>query len=54
MSISEAGGQGAKQFIELGTAFLLSAAIGLEREIRQKSAGLAPTLWSAPPLLCFC
>src|ERR1700733_12321399 len=40
MSISEAGGQGAKQFIELGTAFLLSAAIGLEREIRHKSAGL--------------
>jgi putative Mg2+ transporter-C (MgtC) family protein len=40
MSISEAGGLGAKQFIELGTAFLLSAAIGLEREIRQKSAGL--------------
>jgi putative Mg2+ transporter-C (MgtC) family protein len=38
--ISEAGGEGAKQFIELGTAFLLSAAIGLEREIRHKSAGL--------------
>jgi putative Mg2+ transporter-C (MgtC) family protein len=33
-------GQGAKQFIELGAAFLLSAAIGLEREIRHKSAGL--------------
>jgi putative Mg2+ transporter-C (MgtC) family protein len=32
--------QGAKQFIELGAAFLLSAAIGLEREIRHKSAGL--------------
>jgi putative Mg2+ transporter-C (MgtC) family protein len=40
MLISEAEGQGAKQFIELGTAFLLSAAIGLEREIRHKSAGL--------------
>jgi putative Mg2+ transporter-C (MgtC) family protein len=40
MSISEISGQGAKQFIELGSAFLLSAAIGLEREIRQKSAGL--------------
>ena len=40
MHISEADGQGAKQFIELGTAFLLSAAIGLEREIRHKSAGL--------------
>jgi putative Mg2+ transporter-C (MgtC) family protein len=36
----QAGGQGAKQFLELGFAFLLSAAIGLEREIRHKSAGL--------------
>jgi putative Mg2+ transporter-C (MgtC) family protein len=33
-------GQGFKQFLELGTAFLLSAAIGLEREVRHKSAGL--------------
>src|SRR5580693_7886099 len=33
-------GQGIKQIVELGTAFLLSAAIGLEREIRHKSAGL--------------
>lgn len=40
MWISEAGGQGVRQFIELGTAFLLSAAIGIERELRQKSAGL--------------
>jgi putative Mg2+ transporter-C (MgtC) family protein len=40
MRISEVDGQSAKQFIELGTAFLLSAAIGLEREIRHKSAGL--------------
>ena len=40
MQISEIGGQDAKQFIELGSAFLLSAAIGLEREIRHKSAGL--------------
>jgi putative Mg2+ transporter-C (MgtC) family protein len=38
--ISEATGQSAKQFAELGLAFLLSAAIGLERELRQKSAGL--------------
>jgi putative Mg2+ transporter-C (MgtC) family protein len=38
--ISEVDGQGAKQFIELGCAFVLSAAIGLEREIRHKSAGL--------------
>jgi putative Mg2+ transporter-C (MgtC) family protein len=36
----QAGGQGAKQFLELGLAFSLSAAIGLEREIRHKSAGL--------------
>ena len=40
MQISETDGQGVKQFIELGAAFLLSAAIGLEREIRHKSAGL--------------
>jgi putative Mg2+ transporter-C (MgtC) family protein len=40
MLISATDGQGARQFLELGTAFLLSAAIGLEREIRQKSAGL--------------
>jgi putative Mg2+ transporter-C (MgtC) family protein len=40
MQISEISGQGAAQFIELGLAFVLSAAIGLEREIRHKSAGL--------------
>src|ERR1035441_3507753 len=40
MLISEMDGQGLKQFIELGSAFLLSAAIGLERKIRHKSAGL--------------
>jgi putative Mg2+ transporter-C (MgtC) family protein len=40
MPISEIDGQGLKQFVELGTAFLLSALIGLEREIRHKSAGL--------------
>jgi putative Mg2+ transporter-C (MgtC) family protein len=40
ISISEASGQGPKQFLELGLAFLLSAAIGLERELRRKSAGL--------------
>jgi putative Mg2+ transporter-C (MgtC) family protein len=38
--ISEIGGQDARQFIELGLAFLLSALVGLEREIRHKSAGL--------------
>ena len=40
MIISEGAGQGLKQFLELGTAFLLSAAIGVEREFRHKSAGL--------------
>jgi putative Mg2+ transporter-C (MgtC) family protein len=40
MVISEPTGQGLTQFLELGLAFLLSAAIGLEREIRHKSAGL--------------
>ena len=40
MLISEMDGQGVYQFLELGSAFLLSAAIGLEREIRHKSAGL--------------
>lgn len=34
------GGQGWVQFGELGTAFALSALIGLERELRQKAAGL--------------
>jgi putative Mg2+ transporter-C (MgtC) family protein len=34
------GGQGWVQFGELGLAFLLSALIGLEREFRQKAAGL--------------
>ena len=40
MPISEISGQSGTQFIELGLAFILSAAIGLEREIRHKSAGL--------------
>lgn len=40
MPISEISGQGVRQFIELGLAFFLSASIGLEREIRHKSAGL--------------
>jgi len=34
------GGEGWRQIGELGLALLLSAAIGLEREIRQKDAGL--------------
>ena len=40
MPLFETAGQGLKQFAELGAAFLLSAIIGLEREIRHKSAGL--------------
>lgn len=36
----EPTGQGWAQLGELGLAFALSAAIGLERELRQKSAGL--------------
>ena len=33
-------GESAKQFLELGIAFILSALIGLERELRRKSAGI--------------
>ena len=33
-------GQGPTQILELGIAFLLSAIVGFEREIRNKSAGL--------------
>src|SRR6202167_3991951 len=40
MSIAEQPGQGWLQIGELGLAFVLSALIGLEREIRHKSAGL--------------
>jgi putative Mg2+ transporter-C (MgtC) family protein len=40
MRISEVTGQSLNQFVELGMAFLLSALVGLEREIRHKSAGL--------------
>jgi putative Mg2+ transporter-C (MgtC) family protein len=39
MSILEQSGQGWIQLGELGMAFVLSAMIGLEREIRHKSAG---------------
>jgi putative Mg2+ transporter-C (MgtC) family protein len=40
MDVSLASGQGVKQFLELDSAFFLSGAIGLERELRHKSAGL--------------
>jgi putative Mg2+ transporter-C (MgtC) family protein len=40
LTIGEVAGQGWLQLGELGLAFVLSALIGLEREIRQKNAGL--------------
>ena len=40
MLFPEPLGQGLLQFAELGLALVLSALIGLERKIRQKSAGL--------------
>jgi putative Mg2+ transporter-C (MgtC) family protein len=40
MLIPHIDGQSPKQFLELAAAFLLSALIGLEREVRHKSAGL--------------
>jgi putative Mg2+ transporter-C (MgtC) family protein len=39
-SVSEPLGQGWSQVAEFAIAFVLSSAIGLEREIRQKAAGL--------------
>ena len=42
MWIFEQAGQGWVQLGELGLAFVLSALIGVEREIRHKSAGLRP------------
>ena len=40
MLLGQPMGQGWYQLAELGLAFVLSASIGLEREVRQKSAGL--------------
>jgi putative Mg2+ transporter-C (MgtC) family protein len=40
MLLGEPVGQSLLQLVELGLAFVLSALIGLEREYRQKSAGL--------------
>ncbi|QRX81494.1 MgtC/SapB family protein [Glaciimonas sp. PAMC28666] len=40
MGFGEIAGQGWLQIGELGLAFVLSALIGMEREMRQKSAGL--------------
>jgi putative Mg2+ transporter-C (MgtC) family protein len=40
IAVAEPSGQTLKQFAELGLAFVLSSLIGVEREWRQKSAGL--------------
>jgi putative Mg2+ transporter-C (MgtC) family protein len=40
LAFGQTAGQGWTQIAELGLALVLSAAIGLEREVRQKSAGL--------------
>ncbi len=40
MPLFQTDGQGLKQVVELGAAFLLPALVGLELEIRHKSAGL--------------
>ncbi|NMH96559.1 MgtC/SapB family protein [Pseudonocardia acidicola] len=40
LELGEPIGQGWSQIVELGIALVLSALIGLERELRQKSAGL--------------
>ncbi len=40
MALFTTDGQTTKQFLELGVAFVLSALVGLEREVRRKSAGL--------------
>ena len=49
MLFPEPLGQGLLQFADLGLALVLSAPIGLRREIRQKSAGRALTPSSASP-----
>jgi putative Mg2+ transporter-C (MgtC) family protein len=42
LALGEPSGQGWLQIGELALAFVLSALIGLERELRQKSAGRRP------------
>jgi putative Mg2+ transporter-C (MgtC) family protein len=39
-TVHQLNGEGWRQVAELGLALVLSAAIGLEREVRQKNAGL--------------
>ncbi len=47
-------GQGWPQLGELAFAFVLSAAVGLEREVRQKSAGLRTYSLAECRPLCSC
>ena len=47
-------GEGWLQAAELGLALVLSEAIGLEREVRQKNAGCGPTPWSGSARRCSC
>jgi hypothetical protein len=47
-------GEGWLQAGELGLALVLSAAIGPERQIRQKNAGCEPTPWSGSARRCSC
>ena len=55
MQIFEIDGQGVKQFVELGLAFLLSAAIGMEQAryaTRARACVLTPS-WAQPlPFSC--
>ena len=43
--LGEPIGQTLLQLVEIGIAFVLSALIGLKREIRQKSRGSVPIRW---------
>lgn len=47
-------GEGWRQAGELGLALLLSAAIGLEREIRQRTRACGRTCWWASARRCSC
>jgi hypothetical protein len=54
MAIFGTEGQGLKQFIELGTAFLFSALIGLDGKSTARAPDFAPTPSSAPLQHSFC
>jgi putative Mg2+ transporter-C (MgtC) family protein len=53
-AVHASNSEGWLQAGELGLALALSAAIGLEREIRQKNAGLRTILWSGSARHCSC